>query len=347
MAAQTWPAGVQTAVALTGNELVDIDAGGSVLQRTTTGAIARLAAQDGGDSSVNITATVGTTITAANLAAGVINRTGPTAAFTDTTDTAAAIAATSVVGGSFYVYLKNATAFPQTLSGGLGVTMSPTAIVPPNSVATYLVSVASAAAATFSHVQTGPLSTNALEVITALATVGAGTITAAGIVGQITSRTGSQANAAFTDTMDLAANIIAAQPNAHVGMSWEWTYQNTTNATATLQGATGVTVSGITTVPAGGSARYLVTYTAAGTVTMVGFSQTNPSTANGTFTANGATAVTVTDSRITANSVVVYGLKTVGGTPAPPYMFAVTAGTSFQVKSTAGDTSVYNYLIIG
>jgi hypothetical protein len=69
----------------------------------------------------------------------------------------------------------------------------------------------------------------------------------------------------------------------------------------------------------------------------------------GTFTANGASAVTVTNANITANSVVVFGLKTQAGTPATagPFMSATTPGTGFQVKSTAGDTSVYNYWILG
>jgi len=63
---------------------------------------------------------------------------------------------------------------------------------------------------------------------------------------------------------------------------------------------------------------------------------------------NGTTAVTVSTTAITANSVVVFGLKTQAGTAATsgPFMSAVTAGTSFQIKSTAGDTSVYNWVIL-
>lgn len=68
----------------------------------------------------------------------------------------------------------------------------------------------------------------------------------------------------------------------------------------------------------------------------------------GTFTATGATAVVVANTNVTANSVIVYTLKTVGGTPAAkPYESAITAGTGFSVKAAAGDTSVYNYTIIG
>lgn len=68
--------------------------------------------------------------------------------------------------------------------------------------------------------------------------------------------------------------------------------------------------------------------------------------ASGTFTANGATAVVVANANVTATSVISYGLKTVGGTPAGhPFESAITPGTGFSVKAAAGDTSVYNYAI--
>lgn len=67
----------------------------------------------------------------------------------------------------------------------------------------------------------------------------------------------------------------------------------------------------------------------------------------GTFTANGSTAVVVSTTAVTANSVIVYGLKTVGGTPAgKPYESAIVPGTSFSVKAAVGDTSVYNWMIL-
>lgn len=68
----------------------------------------------------------------------------------------------------------------------------------------------------------------------------------------------------------------------------------------------------------------------------------------GTFTANGATGVVVANTAVTANSCIIFGLKTIGGTPAgAPFLSAITAGTGFTVKVVAGDTSVYNYTIIG
>ena len=65
-----------------------------------------------------------------------------------------------------------------------------------------------------------------------------------------------------------------------------------------------------------------------------------------TFTANGNTPVVVSDTRVNADSVILIGLKTVGGTPAAVFQTAVTAGTSFTVNSTAGNTSVYNYRVL-
>lgn len=68
----------------------------------------------------------------------------------------------------------------------------------------------------------------------------------------------------------------------------------------------------------------------------------------GTFTANGATPVSVSNTTVTANSVIIFTLKTVGGTVgAYPAIQTITASTGFTVAATASDTSVYNYAIIG
>lgn len=93
-------------------------------------------------------------------------------------------------------------------------------------------------------------------VITALNTVGAGTITAAGIAGQITTRGGAQSGSAFTDTTDTAAQIVAAVPDAVAGRSFLWTYRNDTDAQATITNGSGVTVAAI--VPKNSWATFLV-----------------------------------------------------------------------------------------
>lgn len=68
----------------------------------------------------------------------------------------------------------------------------------------------------------------------------------------------------------------------------------------------------------------------------------------GTFTANGATPVTVADVNATATSIILFGLVTVGGTVgAVPSVKTQTAGTGFTVGCTASDTSIYGYLILG
>lgn len=68
---------------------------------------------------------------------------------------------------------------------------------------------------------------------------------------------------------------------------------------------------------------------------------------SGTFTANGASNVTVTNANVTADSVIIITLKTVGGTVgAYPAIKTITPGTGFAVAATASDTSVYNYRII-
>lgn len=67
----------------------------------------------------------------------------------------------------------------------------------------------------------------------------------------------------------------------------------------------------------------------------------------GTVTCTGGGTPTITNSNLTANSVVLWGLKTAGGTPAIPIMTTVTPGTGFTVTCGGSDTSVWNYLILG
>ncbi len=109
------------------------------------------------------------------------------------------------------------------------------------------------------------------EANTAISTAGAGTLTAASLVGGVITRTGPSAD--FTDTTATAALIIAGMPSAGnpvIGQSWELTYLNTVAYTCTLAAGTGVTLSGITSIPGLSSARFLVTYTASGAVTILG-----------------------------------------------------------------------------
>jgi len=354
---------MSTFAALTGSEILyvnGVQANGQPAATqfpTTTGLIADLAAA-GGENNITETAisTVGAgTLTAAALVGGQILRTGSTANYTDTTDTAANIIAalpSATVGDSFFVRIKNATAFTETLAAGTGVTLPATTLIPAFSVGNYFVKVTSATAVSFTHMSTTEITSNiytTIPALVALTTVGAGTILAADIVSGYTARGGAQTATAFTDTTDTAANIIAAAPGLvnKIGTANIYTYVNNTNAPATLTGGTGVTVSGVTVVPANSSATFVITYTAAATITMVGVGiQYIPQ--SGTFVANGASAVTVTNANVSPGSNIIITLKTVGGTVgAIPHLSTVTPGTGFTVVGTASDTSTYNYTILG
>lgn len=79
-----------------------------------------------------------------------------------------------------------------------------------------------------------------------------------------------------------------------------------------------------------------------------GATNTHARASSGTLVLNGATPVTVANTNLTATSQVLFTLKTVGGTVgAVPAIQTVTPGTGFTVAGTAGDTSTYNYTIIG
>ena len=86
----------------------------------------------------------------------------------------------------------------------------------------------------------------------------------------------------------------------------------------------------------------------AGVITGVaGGSITNKDT-QGTFVANGVTPVTVADTNVGANSVILVSLSVPGGTVgAVPAVQTRTTGTGFTVAATASDTSTYFYYIVG
>ena len=66
------------------------------------------------------------------------------------------------------------------------------------------------------------------------------------------------------------------------------------------------------------------------------------------FVCNGATPVTVAYPGLTAASIIIPTLGTVGGTVgALPAVKTVTPGTGFTIAGTASDTSTYLLLIIG
>ena len=313
----------------------------------------------GGGISQTAIATVGNgTLTAAALLGGQIARTGPTGAFTDTTDTAANIVAgigspdgEYPSGYSFVARIKNGTQYTQTLAAGGGVTLPTALTIPGFSLGQYFGTVGGTAASptvTFTHISTVPIRSSdwvSNPQATALVTVGAGTITAAGIAGGVTARGGTQ-TAIFTDTTDTVANILAGVPSlSTIGASVPYRYVNNTIWTATIQGASGVTITGATVVPPNSWIDYLVTYSGAGAIAMV-------ATAQGYFPNEGTVTLTsgagtVANAAVTAASNITLTLKTPSGTVAAPFVKTITAGTGFTVGGGGSDNSTYNYEIRG
>lgn len=290
-------------MALQGNEVLFVNGVqsngqlGATLEQTTTGAIAALASSEGAPFIVTPITTVGNgTLTAASLVGGEVLRSGPVADFSDATDTAVAIIAAlpgAVVGSSFSILIKNSTQYTQTITAGVGVTLPTTVITPAFSVNNYIATLSTAATLTFVHIDTTAISvgTNTTAPrITAVSTVGAGTLLASAFVGGLISRSGSQSGTPFTDTTDTAAAIISACANLvnKIGTSMLVEYANNTNAVATVTGGSGVTVSGTSSIPANTVAQFLVTYTAAATITMVGVGVTQ--TISSQVTLSGATS---------------------------------------------------------
>lgn len=70
---------------------------------------------------------------------------------------------------------------------------------------------------------------------------------------------------------------------------------------------------------------------------------TNASAGTVTLVAGSAT---VNNTSITANSIVLFCMKTTGGTPGAVRVSAITAATSFVVTGIGTDTSTYNWVIV-
>lgn len=87
--------------------------------------------------------------------------------------------------------------------------------------------------------------------------------------------------------------------------------------------------------------------TTTGNVTAAGLQVKSGTNARiGQLTLTGATPVVVGNTSVTANTVILTAVHTVGGTPAFHWVSARVAGTSFSVTGTAGDTSVLDYVLI-
>lgn len=142
-----------------------------------------------------------------------------------------------------------------------------------------------------------------------------------------------QAGKLTTATPDL----IAAGESAVVGPA-----SSTANAITRYSGTTGKLVKDSATTVADTTGN--ITFTAIGG----GITLKQGSNGKcGTFVANGATPVTVSNTSIAITDAIVISLNTVGGTVGvQPHVATITASTGFTVVCTASDTSTYNYAII-
>lgn len=107
----------------------------------------------------------------------------------------------------------------------------------------------------------------------AISTAGAGTLTAAGIVGGLIMRTGP--TGAYDDTTDTATAILALLDNPAVGDSWEFTHVNGVAQIATIVAGAGITLAGTTANAASKVRRYHCQVTNVGTpaITITGIGE--------------------------------------------------------------------------
>lgn len=301
-----------------------------------------------------VSATVGTTLSAAAITSGAISRTGPSANFSDATDTAAAIIAAigaTQVGASFYWNIINGTAFTETITAGSGVTLTGQAILYPNTFAQYLAVVTGVGAnAAITMYERGVFYNRNLpqtQFTTLNATVGtlpAGAITGANNV--VLQSTNATPGAQTTRT---AAQMLADIPNGAVGMSWNVRIINTGAGAFTLTADASVTLTGDAVILQDSWVDYIVTLTGAATATMqsVG-NNTEDSLPAAKFTSINATVGTLAAGNITgADRVFLVSTNATPGaqtTRTAAQMFADTPNAkvgqtwTVRIQNTGGGT---------
>lgn len=162
---------------------------------------------------------------------------------------------------------------------------------------------------------------------TSISTVGAGTLTAASLVGGVITRIGS--TVAFTDTTATGAQLDTALPNNNP-TSWFVEIKNGTIATETLAGGTGVTLSGRTLVPANSVGLFLITKSTTATYTMVGIGNYQQAFNNniGFYTAvDNGTTQTLTSGMVSGGNIT-YHVSAGGTTPSLTLPLATAIDTA-------------------
>lgn len=223
-----------------------------------------------GNTSVPMANTAITTVgagvlTGSGIAGGLITRTGSVAAYSDATDTAAAIVAArtgAVAGESWLLYIKNGVNFAETITAGTGITLTGAVVIPPMSAGIYLVTLTSLTAVGIRHLVTTPIaglppaqySTAALQstVIPAANMAGADFVAF--------ENTGTTPANLQSDT---AANIVAAMPGATLGTSYVLEIRNSSGSanTATITTNTGISLHGTMTIAQNTTRKFMVVLT--------------------------------------------------------------------------------------
>lgn len=215
------------------------------------------------------------TLTAAAMLSGLIVRSGPTGAFTDTSDTGAnidtALAQAAVVGWSGTFTYKNTTAFAATIAGGTGVTLSGRTVVAPQSVGSFVLT--RTGVGTYTLFGTDVVAQTINGVAAAVATADNGTtqtLTAAMIIGgdSFTSHL-STGGATPSLTLPLGTAMDTALPDIRTGQGYLLRVINTNSGTATVVTNIGWTLTGTLTLATNTWRDFVVTKTGTGTYTGV------------------------------------------------------------------------------
>ncbi len=260
---------------LPGPRLIDGSDLDTMVQQINAGFVAAGVTSFGSNTAIT---TVGDgTLTAAAVVGGVITRSGPTAAYTDTTDTAAAIVAavgTGVVTGqSWYLTIKNTVNFAATLVGGSGVTLAGNSVIAPFTWARFLVKLTSLTAVAITFIEGGQLIPLPPVKLSTEDLSGASlqTITAAGLAGaQLSALTISTCNTGGV-SLPTPAQMFAAVPNAVAGFSYQGQIRNTGQNTVQLAGLLSTHLSGLsTTILSGITESFIVTLNTATDMTLTG-----------------------------------------------------------------------------
>ena len=213
------------------------------------------------------------TLTAAILFSGLVTRTGPVAAYTDTTATGTAIDSLlgqPIVGTAFFFQHRNSTAFAATIAGGTGVTLSGRTVVTPNSIGTFLLTKIASNAYSMYGIDVSPQAIFGVQALIATADDGTTqTLTAAMVVGGMQTFHVTTGGTTPSLTLPLGTAMDTALPDMRTGQSYLLRVINTNSGTATIVTNTGWTLTGTLTLATNTWREFVVTKTGTGTYTGV------------------------------------------------------------------------------